>query len=140
MNKFGLIAVIGAALALAACGSSTKTVTLTTSSPSGTPSSGGAAGTTGVPASVIACFQSAGATVRGPVAAGRASAIHVTTPDGGALGYVKAPTTVVYTHVAQVFASSGAKVKPVTGNPTAFAFSRGTVTTADVALLSKCAK
>jgi hypothetical protein len=136
MTKFGLIAATAAALALAACGGSTKTVTLTSSAPSGTPSSSG----TAVPSSVIACFKQARARIRGPNPAGRGSAIYVKTRDGGSLGYVKAPNAAVAIHVSQVFAGSGNKIKPIKGQTTAFGFSKGTVTSADSALLSKCAK
>jgi hypothetical protein len=140
MNKFGLFAAIAAALVLAACGGSTKTVTLTSSSPSGTPSSGGTTGTNAIPASMIACFHAAGATVRGPRPAGNGSVIYVTTSDGGSVGYVKAPTAAAAIRIGQVFAGAGDKIKPVHGNPLAFAFYKGTVTTTDQALLSKCAK
>jgi hypothetical protein len=141
MTKFGVIALTGAAMALAACGGSSKTVTVTGS----TPSAGNAAGTsgggtTGVPSAVVACFQAAGAKVRGPRPAGQGSAIYVTTRDGAALGYVKAPNVTIAARVQEVFIGSGDKALPVKSDPSAFAFYKGTPAKGDLALLSKCAK
>lgn len=139
MPKLGLIAAAAATLLLAACGGSTKTVTLTSPTSSGAPSSGGTAGASTVPASVISCFKGAGATIRGPVPAGHGSAVYVLARDGGNLGYVAAPSSVTAFHIAEVFASSGDKIKTIKGK-NAFAFSKGTVSSADSALLSKCSK
>jgi hypothetical protein len=140
MRKLGLIAVVAAATLLAGCGGSTKTVTVTSATPSTTPSTSNAGGASGNVSAVAACFTAAGATVRGPHPAGPGTAIYAVTRDSGNVGFVKAANAAIATRLAQVFPSSGWKVKQLTNDPTAFAIYQSTLTSADSALLSKCTK
>lgn len=136
MTKVGLIAVVSAATLLAGCGGSTKTVTVGTPT-SSTSSAAGAAGV--VPSAAADCFKAAGAVVRGPKPAGNGIAVYAITRDGADLGLVKAPNTRIAARLQQTFATaSGFQTKVLNNDPTAFAIHKGTLTSADSALLSKC--
>ena len=139
MSRLALVAAVIATTLVAACGGSTKTVTVTGSTPSGTsPSNGG--GATGKKGSAVAaCFQAGGAAVSGPNPAGRGFAVHAITRDSGEIGFLEGPTSAIAFNIASVFSSKGGyKIKPIKNNPQGFAIYKGTLTSADSALLTKC--
>jgi hypothetical protein len=139
MRKLGLIAVVAATALLAGCGS-TKTQTVTVSTASTTPPTSNLGGAPRVSASAAsACLAAAGAAVR-VRPAGRGTAVYATTRDGGKIGLLKGPNPSAAIRIAQVFSAGGWKVKPVKNDPVTFAVYMGTLTAADSALLSKCAK
>ena len=139
MRRLALVAAMIATTLVAACGGSTKTVTVAGSAPSGT-SASNAGGTTGKKASAVAaCFQASGAAVIGPNPAGRGLAVRAITRDSADIGYLEGPTSAIAFNIASVFASKGGwKIKPIKNNPEGFAIYMGTLTSADSALLTKC--
>jgi hypothetical protein len=147
MRKLGLMAAAGAAITvIAACGGSTKTVTVTASTPSAPPSTTSPSGASGGAASsaVASCFKAAGAAVR-VAPAGEGTAVYAVTRDSGNIGFLKGPSASIALDIARVFSSGGAShnpwtTEPIKNDPTAFVMHQGTLTSADSALLSKCAK
>jgi len=143
MRRLALVAVVAATTLVAACGGSTKTVTVTTPTSSSTapaPSSSGGGATRKKASAVAACFQAGGAAVIGPNPAGHGTAVHAITRDSAEIGFLEGPNAADALHIAQVFAGAGWKLKPLKNNPQGFAIYKGTLTSADSALLSKCTK
>ena len=140
MRRLVLAVVVAATTLVAACGGSTKTVTVTTPTSSGTSSTNNGGGATGKKASAVAaCFQAAGAAVIGPNPAGRGLSVNAITRDSGDIGYLEGPTPRIAFQIAQVFlARGGWKLEPLKNNPQGFGIYKGTLTSADSALLSKC--
>ena len=144
MRRLALVAAVIATTLVAACGGSTKTVSVTGSTPSSTspatPSTTNGGGATGKKASAVAaCLRAAGAAVVGPNPAGRGTAVRAITRDSGDIGYLEGPTPRIAFQIAQVFlARGGWKLEPLKNNPQAFGIYKGTLTSADSALLSKC--
>ena len=141
MTKVGppAAAVVAVAALLAGCGSA-KTVTVTSSTPSISPSSSSPAGATKPVATgaVAACFKSGGAVVTvNP--AGNGEIIRALTRDSGTIAVLKGRNAQVAARIAQVY-STGWKVTAIKSDPTSYALSKGTLTHADGVLLSKCAK
>jgi hypothetical protein len=91
-----------------------------------------------IPSAGAACFKAAGAFVKGPEPAGRGTAVYVVTQDRAAMGFVKAPNTTIAARLQRIFARAGGHIKPLKNDPTAFGFYRGTLTSTDSGLLSKC--
>ena len=145
MRKLSIMAAAAAAsTVMASCGGSTKTVTVTASTPSASPSTTSPSGASGGGASsaVAACFTAAGAAVR-VRPAGQGTAVYAVTRDSGNLGFLKGPSAPIALDIARVFSSSPSnpwKTRPIKNDPTGFAIYQGTLTSADSALLSKCAK
>jgi hypothetical protein len=102
------------------------------------PSAGGASAS-----AVAACFKAAGVSVSGPQSAGPGTAVYVFTrsqsPRVATEGFVKAPNTTIAAQLRRTFAAAGNHIKTLRNDPAAFGFYRGTLTTYDSALLSKCA-
>jgi phospholipase C len=91
------------------------------------------------PSAVAACFNAGGAkAVQGPKPAGRGTAVYAGMPDGTELGFVSAPRTTIAVRLQRTFAADGGHIETLTNDPTAFGFYRGTATSAEAALLSKC--
>ena len=100
-----------------------------------------ASGATGVVHSAApACFKAAGASVLGPKPAGQGIAVYVFTPDSGQIGVLEGPNAAITARIADVFAGGGWKLKPIKNNPRAVGIYKGTLTSADSALLSKCGR
>jgi hypothetical protein len=77
--------------------------------------------------------------VRGPKPAGHGIAVYALTRDGADIGVVKAPSTAIANRLQITFSSgSGFQTAVLKNDPTAFAIHKGTLTSADSALLSKC--
>lgn len=143
MRRLALVAAVIATTLVAACGGSTKTVTVTGSTPSGTssatPATSNGGGAIGKKASAVAaCFRAAGAAVIGPNPAGRGDAVRAITRDSADIGFLVGPNAARTFHIAQVFASGGWKLKPLKNNPQGFAIYKGTLTSADSSLLTRC--
>ena len=137
MRRLALVAVVVASTLVAACGGSTKTVTATTPTQS---SNGG--GATGQKASAVAaCFAAGGAAVVGPTPAGQGTSVHALTRDSAYIGYLEGANPAEALIIAHVFRKKAHwKIEPIKNNPQGFAGYKGTLTSADAALLSKCTK
>jgi mannosyltransferase len=90
-----------------------------------------------VPSAVANCFKAAGAQVR-VRPAGQGTVVRAFTPDGAELGAVKAPDAAIADRLQQVFSASGYETQLLKNDPAAFGIHKGTLTSADSTLLSKC--
>ena len=89
---------------------------------------------------MASCFKAAGVPVSGPQAAGPGTAVYVFTrsPSVATEGFVKAPNTTTAAGLRRTFAAAGNHIKTLRNDPLAFGFYKGTLTTDDSALLSRC--
>jgi predicted nucleic acid-binding protein len=128
-------AVVTAAVALAGCGGSTKTVTAGTTS-----TSSNLVGPSGVVLqSVASCLKTAGGHVSGPKAVSQGSGVFAFLPDFVEAGVLKAPDAATATEVKNQFStSSGYQYESLKNDPTVLVIYKGTLTSADQSLLSKC--
>ena len=102
------------------------------------PPASGSGATGAVHSAAAACFKAAGATVTGPNPAGQGIAVYAITRDSGEIGLLEGPSAAVAARIADVFSGAGWKLKPLKNNPRGVGIYKGTLTSADSALLSKC--
>jgi hypothetical protein len=126
-----VLAVLGAAVGIAACGGSSKSSSTNTSSK--------VIGPNGVNVSAVAaCLKAGGAKVQGPKPAGQGKAIYASTPDGAVVGVFKGSAGITIADYRKTFKASGFKTAPLKADPAAFTIYKSNPTHVDFALLSKC--
>src|SRR5437763_9744863 len=106
MTKLSIIAVVDVSMLGAACGGSTKTITVTLFPRP--PLAIKPVGPTGLnPSALRACLTAAGVHVKGTIPAGAGTEVYAITQDGAVVGAIKGPTSAVARDIALTFSRGG---------------------------------